>query len=330
MEKRFKFNFFLVILGHAILIFLVIYFGHLIMSKPKSPEKIAWLSPGVINAHGQLTPVKQDNPTPPTPEPPARPAPTEPVPAPPTPEPPTPTPKIEKPAPTPPPKTPPPTPKPTPKKPTPAPIKPTPKSSDLNVAPKPVLTPPAPKKAAPQKPAPEAKPKVPVIKKSETIVRKTVSAPATTTSEKSSDPAPAKTAAPSFDGLESIAKKISSSSAAKSGVPSSLVIGTSGVIGGQDSDFSDYFSHIRDRMTQAWDQPSDELSKGKKLKTGVRIKISRNGTISSVSLASSSGNSTWDDSALSAARRAGKVNALPEGLGDTSGLTLTVYFEPES
>ncbi|MDK3162302.1 TonB family protein [Kamptonema cortianum] len=108
-----------------------------------------------------------------------------------------------------------------------------------------------------------------------------------------------------------------------------MTIGTYGVSGGQESDFSAYFNHIRSRMIDSWDRPRDLLGPSQKLKTGIRMKISRNGNVSSVSLASSSGNSTWDESALAAARKVTKVNPLPDGLGDDSGLTLTVFFEPE-
>jgi len=364
MEKRFSINFVIVVAAHATLIFFILYFGHFLMSKPMVTEKVAWMSPGIMNAMGQQGMAKQA--TVPIPDkkpsqsqaaitqpsipkaPPLQPAPIENTPTalppksepkvPPTPQP---TPEIKKTTP--------------PKKVVPSPAvtkKPdittqSETKGDLNIA----------KTQSPEKNPPSASTSVvtgetkvstgkssPVIKKSDKIVKKSAPGNVATTSsitQKNTDSSTANTdsnqestgsgsaSAAAIRSLESIAGNIAGSGAAKSGLTTSMTIGTYGVAGGQESDFSDYFGHIKSRMIDAWDQPKELLGVGKKFKTGIKVKITRGGAISSVSVISSSGNPLWDESALAAARKVSKVNSLPEGLGDDSGLNLTIYFEPE-
>ncbi len=349
MQKRFTVHFTLVVLAHALLIFLALYLGRVLTSKPKPKDNVAWINPGVLAAMGQqglspqtpapVPPAPVEQPTPQPPAPPTPPPDPPPKPTPPQPVPPSPQPQ----------KTPPPT-KPIPKAPTPAtpqkniPVKATAKGN-LNVADKPPQTtpqkpePPKPPASAPPKQAPPQKPATPVITKSDKVVTRTTAASTPSKQENPSKPAPNETSSSSqqsisqeksdaLESLQSIAKNISAGGA-KSGLTTSMTIGTFGSSGGKESDFSDYFNHIRSRMIDAWNQPQNLASRNK-LKTGIRMKIARNGAVSSVSLASSSGNTAWDESALAAARKVNRVNSLPEGLGDSSGLNLTIYFEPEN
>jgi periplasmic protein TonB len=83
---------------------------------------------------------------------------------------------------------------------------------------------------------------------------------------------------------------------------------------GQESEFGWYFNIIFQEMYGAWEQPVG-LDPG--LSTKMLIRIEKNGVISKVSLASSSGNKSLDASALAAANRVKKLPPLPQGLGTT-------------
>ena len=85
--------------------------------------------------------------------------------------------------------------------------------------------------------------------------------------------------------------------------------------GNRESDFGWYYSMIHDRFYGRWEQPTSIISADQKYVTTVKIRIEKNGAISNVSLAKSSGNVIMDDSVMAAARRVSKIEPLPAGLG---------------
>ena len=85
--------------------------------------------------------------------------------------------------------------------------------------------------------------------------------------------------------------------------------------GNRESDFGWYYSMIHDRFYGRWEQPTSIISSEQKYITTVKIRIEKNGAVSNVSLAKSSGNVVMDESVLSAARRVSKIDPLPAGLG---------------
>jgi TonB family protein len=92
---------------------------------------------------------------------------------------------------------------------------------------------------------------------------------------------------------------------------------------GQKNDFADYFNKIFVEMYNAWQSPFG-IANG--TETLVTIRIEKNGNISKVSLASSSGKKEMDDSALTAANSVKKLPPLPDGLG-SSYAEITVHFK---
>jgi len=94
--------------------------------------------------------------------------------------------------------------------------------------------------------------------------------------------------------------------------PSDFVTVKGGNGSGQTTEFSSYFSKIIETMYHAWQSPFGMTSGTRTL---VAIRIEKNGNISKVSLATSSGNKEMDDSALSAANSVQKLPPLPDGLG---------------
>lgn len=92
---------------------------------------------------------------------------------------------------------------------------------------------------------------------------------------------------------------------------------------GQASNFGWYFNHIFQEMYHVWHPPFG-LPIG--ICTQVLIRVEKNGIISKVSLASSSGNQLMDESALAAANNVKKLQPLPEGLGPTYA-EITINFK---
>ena len=95
--------------------------------------------------------------------------------------------------------------------------------------------------------------------------------------------------------------------------------GGNGHIGGgnHESNFGWYHSMLRDRFTARWNQPTSIVQSNQKFVTRVKIKIEKDGRISNVELANSSGNVIMDESVMVAARHVTQVDPLPSGLGDS-------------
>ena len=97
--------------------------------------------------------------------------------------------------------------------------------------------------------------------------------------------------------------------------------GTGGA--GLPNPFAWYFNRVFEEMYAAW-QPPFGLGEG--LRTQILIRVEKNGIITKVSLAASSGNKSMDDSALAAANQVKKLPPLPDGLGG-SFAEITVNFK---
>jgi TonB family protein len=97
--------------------------------------------------------------------------------------------------------------------------------------------------------------------------------------------------------------------------------------GNTQGDFGWYNSMLHDRFTSRWDQPTSLVSSNAKYSAIVKIRIERDGTISDVSLATSSGNDVMDQSVMEAARKVTQVDPLPDGLGDGGAYVVRINFE---
>lgn len=84
---------------------------------------------------------------------------------------------------------------------------------------------------------------------------------------------------------------------------------------------------LHDRFHARWDQPIDLLQGGDELSAFLEITIDRNGRIANLTLSKSSGNRAMDDSVMTAARRITQVDALPKGLGNTTGYKVNIEFK---
>lgn len=84
---------------------------------------------------------------------------------------------------------------------------------------------------------------------------------------------------------------------------------------------------LHDRFYARWDQPLSLVQSGQEFTTLIKLKIDRSGRVTSVSLAKTSGNSTVDDSVLTAAQRVTQVDPLPKGLGAADGYEVNIEFK---
>ena len=106
-----------------------------------------------------------------------------------------------------------------------------------------------------------------------------------------------------------------------------------GGVGGNGADpgaVDAYHTLIHDRFYSQWEQPTSIPAEHKhEFASVLKITIERDGTISAFSLAKPSGNPIMDGSVLEAARKVLKIAPVPEGMGTSSGYTISINFEVE-
>lgn len=109
----------------------------------------------------------------------------------------------------------------------------------------------------------------------------------------------------------------------ESGVTNAIAIGPSGAPNGTGGENAWYYTLIRDQIYDLWEIPIN-LS-DKKLQTLIRIFVEKNGVISNVTLITSSGNKEYDESAMAAVRRVGRIRQpLPDGIDGN----ININFKP--
>ena len=89
-----------------------------------------------------------------------------------------------------------------------------------------------------------------------------------------------------------------------------------------------YFSVIRNKIMQAWIIPENLIENIYDLKAVVNFTIYASGHISNVYLEESSGNRTFDESAIRAVKQAAPFPPLPSSLGKKS-MEIGIRFRPE-
>ena len=208
-----------------------------------------------------------------------------------------------------------PTPTPTPQKPTPTPKTPTP-----------VVTP----KRTPS-PSPTAKKKTPSPSPKASASPKKSASPKPGSPKPSASPSGSATPkAPSGEGANNPQVE-SGTTAATSGTSSKGPAGTNPAGSGGGHSARDgpkngaeeaakvnmYLVMLQKHLYGIWQQPTSILQAGQHLVTTIKIRIEKDGTISNVTLETSSGNSIMDDSVMQAARRLQKIDPLPSSIKDS-------------
>ena len=98
----------------------------------------------------------------------------------------------------------------------------------------------------------------------------------------------------------------------------------SGAAGGEVSALSWYYALVRASMYEAWEQPSGLSGAG--LVTQVKIRVQRDGTITSRELSRKTGNSLMDDSVMKAVNAVSRLKPLPPDVPG-SYKDITIDFE---
>jgi len=112
---------------------------------------------------------------------------------------------------------------------------------------------------------------------------------------------------------EEIAAKLGEKTDA-AGIKNATKTGTSGSANAHPNDFSDFYAAIRDQVMSQWESPN--LTDETTINPIVEIHVNKDGRVpvESVHLVQSSGNPTYDESALTAAKNLGYLHEpLPDG-----------------
>jgi len=175
----------------------------------------------------------------------------------------------------------------------------------------PTLTPPKPPKIKVDLTLADA----PVTDKPVTRPKPHLKKPVAKTTDDSQDQDREATAKPDSAGLskEQIAAKLGEKLDA-AGVKDSLKTGASGSANSHANPFADFYASIRDQVMSQWESPN--LADETAVNPIVQIHVEKDGRVpvESVHLIQSSGNSTYDDSAVAAAKGLGYLHQpLPDG-----------------
>jgi TonB family protein len=105
--------------------------------------------------------------------------------------------------------------------------------------------------------------------------------------------------------------------------------GHAGGVGGE-SQFGWYGSMLHDRFYSEWVQPTSLASTGAKNSVLVKIRIEKDGRVSSFEVVRSSGNAELDESVKAITSRVSRVEPLPDGLGKGDHYDVKINFELNS
>lgn len=96
---------------------------------------------------------------------------------------------------------------------------------------------------------------------------------------------------------------------------------------GSASQFGWYASMLHDRFFSEWVQPTTVVAAGAKMSALVRIRIEKDGRVSSFEIVKPSGNVVVDESVAAVAKRVTQVDPLPAGLGNAGHYDVNINFE---
>jgi TonB family protein len=140
----------------------------------------------------------------------------------------------------------------------------------------------------------------------------------------------AKAAPVKSDAIETEPKK---SAATQTGAGKGTSPGTGGGRSGgstREAQFGWYGSMLHDRFYSEWVQPTSVASAGTKNSVLVKLRIEKDGDVSSFQIVRPSGNAELDESVKAIANRVTKVEPLPEGLGKDEHYDVKINFELNS
>src|SRR5438874_3986090 len=95
----------------------------------------------------------------------------------------------------------------------------------------------------------------------------------------------------------------------------------------QSSEFVWYGRMLHDRFHNEWQQPTTIVTTGAKMTAVVKIRIEKDGRVSSFTIMKPSGNVVVDESVAAIAKRVTHVDPLPEGLAKGAYYEVKIDFE---
>jgi TonB family protein len=130
-------------------------------------------------------------------------------------------------------------------------------------------------------------------------------------------------------------KKIAKTAPAKNGLSSQTGTGNvssagkGGHAGGgsNGSDFGWYGSMLHDRFYSAWIQPTANIATGTKISTLVKVRIEKDGRVSSFEIIKPSENVVVNESVAAIAKRVTEVDPPPAGLSNGDHYDVKINFE---
>jgi TonB family protein len=99
---------------------------------------------------------------------------------------------------------------------------------------------------------------------------------------------------------------------------------------GSESQFGWYGSMLHDRFYSEWVQPTTVATAGAKNSVMVKLRIEKDGRVSSFEIVRPSGNLDLDESVKALANRVSRVEPLPDGLGKGDHYDVKINFELNS
>lgn len=198
-----------------------------------------------------------------------------------------------------------------------------PASSDIQLStptptptPRPSITPTPVPKVSPKptaKPTPKATPKKTVVAKEPTSKKK-----------------PGEKKKEGTEGTKKEAPKIvapGESKTERTGSSSSETKGNGTGSGtGKASEFHWYGDMLHDRFHKEWEQPKSIVATGAKMSVVVKIRIEKDGRVSSFTILKPSGNVVVDESVAAVAKRVTQVDPLPQGLSSRDYYEVNINF----
>jgi TonB family protein len=187
----------------------------------------------------------------------------------------------------------------------------------------------SPKPTQTPKPIPKATPKLRPIPKKTTLVK---ASPKPSSQVKSSPTKWAEEAEKTGENAEE--KKIAKSTPAKTASSSQTSgktgsAGKGGRAGGgtSPSEFGWYGNMLHDRFYSAWIQPTTAMASGTKISTLVKVRIEKDGRVSSFEIIKPSENIVVNESVATIAKSVTQVDPPPAGLGNADHYDVKINFE---
>jgi TonB family protein len=183
---------------------------------------------------------------------------------------------------------------------------------------------PAPKPKATSKPSPKPLPKP--------TPKKPLLAKASPKPSPRAKPSPTKSGEKAEKAADKTAKKKNAlaktdSSSQPVGKTTSAAKGENAGGGGRESEFGWYGNMLHDRFYSAWIQPTTNIASGATISTLVKVRIEKDGRVSSFEIIKPSENVVVNESVAAIGKRVSEVDPPPDGLAKGDHYDIKINFE---